>query len=72
MLDKRQLPAVTISLGITGRQPGYSLDMMIAAADVAMYHAKRNGRNRVEVAANVSLDERASSFIITISALTDD
>jgi diguanylate cyclase (GGDEF)-like protein len=56
MLDNRQLPAVTISLGIAGRQPGYSLDMMIAAADVAMYHAKRNGRNRVEVAANVSLD----------------
>ena len=57
MLDNRQLPAVTISLGIAGRQPGYSLDMMIAAADVAMYHAKRNGRNRVEVAANVSLDD---------------
>jgi len=56
MLDNRQLPAVTISLGIAGRQPGYSLDMMIAAADVAMYHAKRNGRNRVEVAANVSAD----------------
>ena len=56
VLDKRRLPAVTISLGISGRQPGYSLDMMIAAADVAMYHAKRNGRNRVEVAANVSLD----------------
>ncbi|MBT8120074.1 MAG: GGDEF domain-containing protein [Gammaproteobacteria bacterium] len=56
VLDSRRLPAVTISLGIAGRQPGYSLDMMIAAADVAMYHAKRNGRNRVEVAANVSLD----------------
>ena len=56
MLDNRQLPAVTISLGIAGRQPGYSLDMMIAAADVAMYHAKRNGRNRVEVAVNVSAD----------------
>jgi diguanylate cyclase (GGDEF)-like protein len=53
MLDNRQLPAVTISLGIAGRQPGYSLDMMIAAADVAMYHAKRNGRNRVQVAARV-------------------
>ena len=56
MLDRKQLPAVTISLGIAGRQQGYSLDMMIAAADVAMYHAKRNGRNRVEVAANVSAD----------------
>ena len=56
LLDNRQLPAVTISLGIAGRQPGYSLDMMIAAADVAMYHAKRNGRNRVEVAARVPVD----------------
>lgn len=57
MLDNKQLPAVTISLGIAGRLPGYSLDMMIAAADVAMYHAKRNGRNRVEVAANVPADK---------------
>jgi len=56
MLDNKQLPAVTISLGVAGRQPGYSLDMMIAAADVAMYHAKRNGKNRVEVAANVPMD----------------
>jgi diguanylate cyclase (GGDEF)-like protein len=56
VLDSRQLPSVTISLGVAGRQPGYSLDMMIAAADVAMYHAKRNGRNRVEVAANVAMD----------------
>ncbi len=56
-LDDVDLPRVTISLGIAGRQPGYSLDMMIAAADVAMYHAKRNGRNRVEVAANVPVDK---------------
>ena len=56
-LDDVDLPSVTISLGIAGRQPGYSLDMMIAAADVAMYHAKRNGRNRVEVAANVPVDK---------------
>lgn len=55
-LDDRQLPEVTISLGVAGRQPGYSLDMMIAAADVAMYHAKRNGKNRVEVAAKVPID----------------
>ncbi len=55
-LENKQLPAVTISLGIAGRQPGYSLDMMIAAADVAMYHAKRNGKNRIEIAAKVSAD----------------
>ena len=57
LLDDKQLPAVTISLGIAGRQPGYSLDMIIAAADVAMYHAKRNGRNRVEIAADVPVDK---------------
>ena len=53
MLEDKQLPPVTISLGIAGRQAGCSLDMMITAADVAMYHAKRHGKNRVEVAANV-------------------
>jgi diguanylate cyclase (GGDEF)-like protein len=56
-LEGRALPKVTISLGIAGHQSGYSLDMMIAAADVAMYHAKRSGKNRVEVAADVSVDE---------------
>ena len=56
MLDSQQLPPVSISLGIAGRQSGDSLDMMVAAADVAMYHAKRNGKNRVEVAANVPVD----------------
>jgi len=56
-LEGRALPKVTISLGIAGHQSGYSLDMMIAAADVAMYHAKRSGKNRVEVAADVPVDE---------------
>ena len=39
------------------RQSGYLLDMMIAGADVAMYHAKRNDKARVELAANVPVDE---------------
>lgn len=55
-LGDKQLPKVTISLGIAARQPEYSLDMMIAAADIAMYHAKRNGKNRFEVAAKVPVD----------------
>jgi diguanylate cyclase (GGDEF)-like protein len=52
-LDKKQLPAVTVSLGIAVFHPGYSLDMMIAAADVAMYHAKSNGKNRVEITSDL-------------------
>lgn len=55
-LEGQLLPKITISLGISARQAGYTLDMMIAAADVAMYHAKRNGKNCVEVAAKVPVD----------------
>ena len=49
----QQLPKVTISIGVTEYKPGYALETMIASADVAMYHAKQNGRNRVQVAADV-------------------
>jgi len=48
-LGAQELPKVTISLGIAERQPGSTLDMMIAAADAAMYHAKHMGKNRVEI-----------------------
>jgi len=47
-LDAQELPKVTISLGVAERQPGYTLDMMITAADDAMYHAKHKGKNCVE------------------------
>jgi len=49
-MDGVQLPGVTISLGITEHKPGFGLDTMIASADVAMYHAKQKGKNRVQVA----------------------
>ncbi len=55
MIDGKQLPNVTISLGISTRSPNDTLDMLIAAADVAMYHAKQKGRNRVEVSTNGSI-----------------
>ncbi len=50
IIDGKQLPKVTISLGVTEYKPGYSLDTMIASADVAMYHAKQKGKNCVQVA----------------------
>jgi len=52
MLNGVQLPHVTISLGVTEFQPGQTLATMISAADLAMYHAKRQGKNRVQIASN--------------------
>ena len=53
MIDGKRLPKATISLGITARRSGSTLDVMISEADVAMYHAKHSGKNRVVVASDV-------------------
>lgn len=50
-VDGTVLPKVTVSIGIAEYNPGDTLETMIASADVAMYHAKKAGRNCVRVAA---------------------
>ncbi|MGV3621259.1 MAG: GGDEF domain-containing protein [Archangium sp.] len=50
MPDGRELPRVTISMGIAPLKHGEQPAEVLKAADVAMYEAKHAGRNRVRVA----------------------
>jgi diguanylate cyclase (GGDEF)-like protein len=42
--------ATTVSIGVAGGPAGTELDVLLAAADTALYQAKRSGRNRVQAA----------------------
>ena len=56
--DSRILPEgnMTISIGVCEVRPGNTLDQWFKLADSGLYMAKRNGRNRVETAAQVSAE----------------
>ena len=57
---------LTCSFGVCQWQPGYSIDQLIKRADVALYKAKREGRNRVVAAydtVNVSDPDAAGRII---------
>ena len=45
----------TVSIGVAGGPAGTELDVLLAAADTALYQAKRTGRNRVEAAEELPL-----------------
>jgi diguanylate cyclase (GGDEF)-like protein/PAS domain S-box-containing protein len=62
----KSLGMVTISVGVAAfSEHGASPKELMAAADAALYQAKRGGRDRVAVASAKSADERATSGVAT-------
>jgi diguanylate cyclase (GGDEF)-like protein len=45
----------TVSIGVAGGPAGTELEVLLAAADAALYRAKRGGRNRVEASEELPL-----------------
>ncbi len=46
---------ITLSAGVVAHHPGSTIDSLLAAADAALYRAKRGGRNQVRVAPGVGV-----------------
>ena len=44
----------TVSIGVASGPVGTTLDVLLVAADAALYQAKRSGRNRTETATDMS------------------
>jgi diguanylate cyclase (GGDEF)-like protein len=51
-IGEKELPTVTVSIGIADCRPGDSLESLLASADTARYDAKKAGRNCVLIASN--------------------
>jgi predicted signal transduction protein with EAL and GGDEF domain len=51
------LPRITVSIGVSAfREAGDNLQVVLKAADEALYRAKEKGRNRVELSGVVVAD----------------
>jgi diguanylate cyclase len=46
----KECPDVTVSVGVARRHAGEDHEALVARADLALYQAKSNGRDRIEVA----------------------
>jgi diguanylate cyclase (GGDEF)-like protein len=60
--------ATTVSIGIASTQYATELDVLLAAADAAVYEAKARGRNRVVVAEPASLLRAAPETVSRLRA----
>jgi two-component system cell cycle response regulator len=49
--------SITVSQGLSGWEPGEDAYSLISRADEALYKAKENGRNRVEISPGLRLEE---------------
>ena len=47
---KKEQKNFTVSIGVAFSRSDYKLDELLELADEALYRAKENGRNRVEIA----------------------
>lgn len=59
----------TVSIGICVLEPGISAEETISRADIALYHAKANGRNRIEVYKEGMSQPKTTSKVPTDSGI---
>ena len=57
-MDEGAIP-ITLSLGVATSETVVDMHALLAAADAALYRAKDNGRNRLELAYPIGRKSRA-------------